>query len=188
MIQVPSEQWLTLHEERAEYDKHENSLDDEGYRVFLNRMAEPMIQRLLEKNDPSRLAGLDFGSGPVSMLSSILKRAGFDQCSYDIFYKDDQSLLQGQNRYDFITATEVFEHLKDPKLEFKRLWQLLKPGGHLGIMTKRVLNQDAFAGWHYKNDPTHIIFFSDKTFHHLADVYQADLSICGPDTVIFTKR
>jgi 2-polyprenyl-3-methyl-5-hydroxy-6-metoxy-1,4-benzoquinol methylase len=90
--------------------------------------------------------------------------------------------------YDFITASEVVEHLHHPRFELERLWSALRPRGILGIMTKRVRDQHAFANWHYKNDPTHVIFFSEATFVWLSRYWSAELQVVGPDVVLFRKQ
>ena len=129
--------------------------------------------------------GLDFGSGPGPTLSLMFEEAGHTVALYDYFYANDTSALELQ--YDFITASEVVEHLHQPKHALDRLWSILKPGGTLGIMTKRVLNREAFAKWHYKNDLTHVCFFSEATFHWLAEQWQAELTIEGNDVVLLKK-
>ncbi|WP_340638660.1 class I SAM-dependent methyltransferase [Vreelandella lionensis] len=92
----------------------------------------------------------------------MFEEAGFDIDVYDIFYAPHDAHLNRQ--YDFITATEVVEHLAAPgEVLNQRVAQLL-PGGYLGLMTKRVTSQEAFARWHYINDPTHVCFFSEATF------------------------
>ena len=50
----------------------------------------------------------------------------------------------------------------------------------------KVGDQAAFTGWHYKNDLTHIAFYSDATFDWLAKRYQAQVSYWGPDVAIFS--
>jgi len=104
---------------------------------------------------------------------------------YDHFYARDPSVLEKQ--YDFVTATEVVEHLHNPKKELDRLWACLKPGGWLGIMTKLALDREAFARWHYKNDPTHVCFFSRLTFEWLAAQWQAELTFADKDVILFYK-
>ena len=64
---------------------------------------------------------------------------------------------------------------------------MLKPGGWLGIMTKRVIDQEAFSRWHYKNDPTQITFFSDQSFRWIAAQYGLALSIVDQDVVLLQK-
>jgi hypothetical protein len=55
-------------------------------------------------------------------------------------------------------------------------------------MTKLVQDYEAFARWHYKNDDTHICFFSRSTFEWLADQWQAELTFAGKDVILFYKK
>lgn len=162
------------------YDRHENNIEDAGYRSFLARLADPLLQRL---NPNCR--GLDFGCGPGPALAVMLREQGHEVALYDLYYAPDLEVFDQQ--WDFITSTEVIEHLGQPGQELQRLWQCLKPGGLLALMTKRVTNLEAFSTWHYKNDPTHISFFSESTFQWLAAQWQAELEIVANDVVILRK-
>ncbi len=180
MVFVLSCQFLPPEEEKAVYDLHENSADDSRYRRFLGRLFGPVSQRL----DPDS-CGLDFGSGPGPTLSVMFEEAGHSMKLFDPFYAPGVEALQQQ--YDFITASEVVEHLHQPRRELERLWGCLKSRGTLGIMTKRVLDRDAFSGWHYKNDPTHVGFFAIETFRWLAAHWSATLIVPENDVVLFVK-
>ena len=79
------------------------------------------------------------------------------------------------------------EHLANPRQELDRLWSLIRPGGYLGLMTKLVTDQQSFACWHYKNDPTHISFFSVATFNYLAELWNANIEFIGADVIILRK-
>ena len=116
----------------------------------------------------------------------MFQEAGHSMRVYDHFYANDSSVFQQQ--YDFITATEVVEHLHHPDRELHRLWDHLKPGGHLGIMTKLAPTRDMFTVWHYKNDPTHICFYADATFRWLADQWKSNVAFEDQDVMIFKKR
>ena len=85
-------------------------------------------------------------------------------------------------------ATEVAEHLHRPGEELDSLWAVLQPGGWLGIMTKMVIDREAFAGWHYKNDLTHICFFCPQTFQWWAGKHGAALIFVGNDVVLLRKQ
>jgi len=104
---------------------------------------------------------------------------------YDPYYAPDASVLS--DHYDFITLSEVVEHLAEPCKVLDALWDTLNAGGWLGIMTKRVRDADAFKTWHYITDPTHICYFSDTTFHWLANRWSAKLVIVGNDVVLLQK-
>jgi hypothetical protein len=118
---------------------------------------------------------------------------GFKSDCFDIFYNFDTSLLLSNannnksGRYDVITLTEVIEHLANPWVELDKLWHLIKYNGVMGIMTKLVLNLASFKNWHYKNDPTHIAFYSLDTLDYLSDRLGAEIEIVAKDAFIFKK-
>lgn len=181
LVFVPPPQFLPRREEKKRYDLHRNSPLDPGYCGFLNRLFIPLGRRLA----PGSL-GLDFGSGPVPALARMFEAAGHRMTLYDPYYAPVPSALEQQ--YDFIAAVEVVEHLREPRKELDRLWQCLKPGGTLGVMTKFTADQDSFPKWHYKNDRTHVCFFSRPTFFWLAGRWGADITFPENDVVLIEKR
>ena len=116
----------------------------------------------------------------------MFEEIGHTVTLYDYFYANNPKALE--QTYDFITATEVVEHLHDPATILWKLWMLLKPGGSFGLMTKLVRDQKAFTTWHYKNDLTHVCVFSKTTFEWLADQWQAELEFFHNDVLLFSKR
>ncbi|MCE0733109.1 class I SAM-dependent methyltransferase [Halomonas sp. G15] len=181
LVFVPPAFRLGLQAERAVYDQHENSPHDPGYRRFLSRLFEPLQARL----EPGA-RGLDFGAGPGPTLSVMFEEAGHRMAIYDPFYAPDASVLE--QSYDFITATEVVEHLFAPGKELARLASLLRPGGWLGLMTKRVTDHATFTRWHYILDPTHVSFFGEATFRWLADELGMSIEFPAADVVLLHKR
>lgn len=115
-----------------------------------------------------------------------MEEAGHRVSLYDPFYFDHPNLLE--QAYDFITATEVVEHLQHPARVFASLFEQLDPGGWLGVMTKQVIDQQAFATWHYIRDLTHICFYSRPTFEYIAQKFKADLFFEGNDVILFKKK
>lgn len=180
LIFVPPDQRLSAEEELSRYEMHENDPEDPNYRKFLNRMFKPMVEKL-----PEESSGLDFGSGPGPTLHLMFEEAGHLMRIYDPFFANDPSVFEQQ--YDFITTTETAEHLYRPLLELDRLWECLKPGGYLGVMTRRWTTVEKFKNWHYKNDDTHVIFFHENTFHWIKKRWNAELEIYKKDVVIFRK-
>ncbi|NKB25157.1 MAG: methyltransferase domain-containing protein [Kiritimatiellae bacterium] len=181
LIFVLPSQFLSANDEKARYDLHNNSSDDPKYRQFLSRTFN-RIQTCI----PPGSHGLDFGSGPGPTLSVMFEQAGHRMEIYDPYYAKDPSVLQRQ--YDFITATEVLEHIHNPAADLNRLWTCLKPGAILGIMTKSVFDKNRFSRWHYKDDPTHVCFYSMSTFKWLACQWQADLTIADKDVILIEKN
>lgn len=148
-------------EERAVYEQHRNDPDDAGYRRFLARLAEPLLARLAPAS-----RGLDYGCGPGPALAAMLREAGHAVALYDPFFRSDRSALCAT--YDFVACTEVAEHFHRPAEELDRLGGLLRPGGWLAVMTCFQTDDARFAAWHYRRDPTHVVFYRDETFRRLA--------------------
>jgi SAM-dependent methyltransferase len=185
LVFVPPARHLRKADEKAYYDLHDNRPDDPGYRRFLSRLFDPLNERLAPRS-----RGLDFGCGPGPTLSKMFEEAGHAMALYDPHYADDASVLA--DAYDFITLSEVIEHLADPGRDLDRLWACLNDGGWLGIMTKRVRDPEAFKTWHYITDPTHIAFYSEATFAWLVGrlsvpLCPATLIIAGADVVLIGK-
>ena len=179
LVFVPSRYFVSHEAEKAKYDHHQNSLENEGYVTFLNRLLIPLQTYL-----PPHARGLDFGSGPGPTLHLVMKEAGYPMDIYDYFYAPNKEVFS--RRYDFITSTEVIEHLHHPLHELQKLWCILEDEGVLGLMTAfRVEN---FSGWYYKRDLTHVAFYTPKTFQWIADYLDAELIIPQSGVVILRKK
>lgn len=166
--------------ERAEYRLHRNDADDPGYRRFLARLAEPLRARLAPAAQ-----GLDYGCGPGPALAAMLRAAGHPMQVWDPFFAADPAPLA--RRYDFVTCTEVVEHFHDPAAEFARLDGLLRPGGWLGLTTCFQTDDARFAGWHYRRDPTHVVFYRAATFHVIARRFGWRCEIPARNVVLMRK-
>jgi SAM-dependent methyltransferase len=171
---------ISLTEEKKIYDSHQNDVNDIGYQQFLSRALNPLLAVLEKPSD-----GLDFGCGPGPALAKMLDEKGHSTALYDIFYFPNKEVLSKQ--YDFVTCTEVIEHLAKPDEIWAQLVNLLKLSGVLVVMTKLVINQERFKNWHYKNDITHINFFSPETFRYLAKQNGLSLTFHGDDVMLFKK-
>lgn len=172
--------WLSFEDEKAQYDLHNNQVHDIHYRSFLNRLAAPLMALL-----PPTATGLDMGCGPGPALAHMLTEQGFTTAYYDPFYFPNTELLMGQ--YDFVTSTEVVEHLRTPYHTWQQFKRLVKPGGYLAIMTSWRVPAAQFATWHYPKDPTHIGFYQPQTFRWLAKQWAWAVSFPATN-VCFLKR
>jgi 2-polyprenyl-3-methyl-5-hydroxy-6-metoxy-1,4-benzoquinol methylase len=180
---VQPDDYLTADEERAFYDTHENSINDEGYVRYLNVLVEPLIELIPTTSRPN-LQALDYGCGPGPTLSILLENAGIACDNYDPFFAPNAL----RDQYDIITATECFEHFHHPANELSKLTELLASNGYLALMTSRWENAEKFTNWHYTRDPTHVVFMHDKTIEFIAKKY--DLNVQFKDekrVVIFQK-
>lgn len=170
-------------EEKNRYDIHQNDPNDKGYRDFLRQLFDPLNEIL-----PPGSNGLDFGSGPGPAINLMFEAEGHSVTLYDPFYAHQPAALE--KIYDFITATEVVEHLHHPARQLHNLWSCLRPGGYLGIMTLLTdpdLSPSRFANWHYRRDLTHVCFYSWETFEWLARQWDADLTFHGNRVIILQK-
>lgn len=177
LVFVPSRFHLSPDEARNVYEQHENDPKDPRYRAFLSRLCDPLSARLRPG-----ARGLDFGCGPGPALSAMFRARGFACADYDPIFADDRSLLE--RRYDFVASSEVFEHLADPAGVLHLVMSLLRPGGVVGVMTKRITTLDAFATWHYIRDPTHVAFYADETFAWIAERYRMKVTFESADVVV----
>lgn len=180
LVYVPAQYHLQPLSEKAEYELHQNDPADARYRRFLSRLSMPLGQRLQANS-----SGLDFGCGPGPTLSVLLEEQGHTVDLYDPFFFPAADCLQQD--YDFVTATEVVEHLSRPGEVLQQLWGCLRPGGFLGLMTKLVTGAQDFGSWHYKNDATHVSFFSRQTWQWWATQQGAQLEILGADVILLQK-
>ena len=180
LVFVDKTQHVNEVDEKLRYDQHNNSINDAGYCAFLGQLLEPLSQRL-----PESAEGLDFGCGPGPTLSLLLEQKGFKVDCYDKYYLPDEKLLKKQ--YDFISSTEVLEHLREPRLTLDRLISCLKPQAYLGIMTQLRPVPEQFSEWHYKKDQTHICFYSADTFKWIAEHWDLRLEILSRDVIILQR-
>jgi len=180
LIFVPRIYHLSRAAEKAQYDLHRNGPLDAGYRHFLSRMTVPLAARL----EPAS-TGLDFGSGPGPTLCVMLEALGHRVTNFDPFYAPNAGALE--QRYDFVTATEVVEHLSTPGAVLFQLWALLVRGGWLGLMTQPAVKEADFGAWHYKNDPTHVAFFAHSSFLWLGAQWGVEPQFFTGGVVLFRK-
>lgn len=172
---------LSENEERKRYELHNNNPQDTEYRKFLRRLADPLCEML----NPGA-QGLDFGSGPGPTLSLIMQERGFRVATYDPFFAPDSENLKQQ--YDFVTATEVIEHLFHPNDEIDQLISLIRPGGLLAVMTEVRDPEIAFGEWHYPRDPTHVAFYDELTMHWIASHWGLEVVSPQRNVRIFRKN
>jgi SAM-dependent methyltransferase len=178
---VPPEYHISAREEKERYDLHQNDNEDQGYRDFLKKIVKPVKTFLA-----SGCRGLDFGSGPSPVLARMFREEGFEMEIFDPFYSGNPDPLSGE--YDFITASEVIEHLRDPFHELDCLFRLLKSGGILSIMTGMLPGEGEFGEWFYKNDKTHICFYSPAVFRWIAGRFGLKPEWSSGNVVILRKR
>lgn len=180
LVFMHPQQRLAPAAERAHYDTHENDVADPRYRAFLL----PLYAAVRDRVSPPA-SGLDFGCGPGPALAQMFRETGYMMALYDKFYSASPAVLQ--QRYYFVTCSEVVEHLEDPGDTLAMLVSLLVPGGWLAIMTRMLTPQTDFAGWYYRRDPTHIAFYSHASWQWLATRHRLHVQFAGADIALLGK-
>lgn len=171
--------YLSKEIEKSRYKFHNNGLENPGYVDFLNRAIHPCLP-LLNEN----MIGLDYGCGPVPTLSKLLALQGIECFDYDPLFDFNHT----HANYDFIFATECFEHFHNPLKEILAITNLLKHGGYLIIMTDQWESIDQFKTWYYRRDQTHVAFFHRSTFSYLCKQYGYETEYSDGNRVVILKK
>ena len=159
--------------EKSRYEIHKNDVEDKNYQKFVS----PITSSILRDFTPDA-KGLDFGAGTGPVISKVLRESGYTITEYDPYFHNFPERLQ--QRYDYISSSEVIEHFYNPHKEFQLLKNLLKPEGKLYLMTDIYHESVDFASWYYKNDPTHVFFYHEKTFEWIQKEFGfSDVAVQG---------
>lgn len=166
-------------DEKERYLEHENSIHDEGYIKHLNQAIQPALT-YLNKN----MRGLDYGCGPVPTLNRLLAKKGLDCEFFDPLFFPEFPL----GKFDFIFATECFEHFFRPEAELNKLSNLLETGGILIVMTTLWEDAGKFKSWKYAQDPTHVVFYHRETFEFICRKYGYELLTNRENRVLVLRK
>lgn len=173
--------WSSKKQEKKHYESHNNDINDLRYQKFTSPISNYVL-----KNFTTDSLGLDFGSGTGPVISKVLKDSGYQIFQYDPFFAVDPAALQ--NQYDFIVSCEVIEHFYNPNKEFETLKKLLKPNGKLICMTLLYKEGIDFENWYYKNDPTHVFFYSEKTVDFIRNKFNFEsFELFGDRMVVWNQ-
>jgi len=172
--------FLSPQDEQARYQTHNNDVNDPGYQRFVS----PIVEAVCKYFDPQKHKGLDFGAGTGPVATKLLREKGFEIALYDPFFHNFPETLK--DTYDFIISCEVVEHFYFPKIEFQQLKNMLKPDGKLILMTELRLDGADFSKWYYKNDPTHVFFYHQKTFQFIQKQFAFESVQIGKRLIIFS--
>lgn len=173
--------YMTAEEEKARYLTHNNDVNDQRYQNFVS----PIVNSVLHSFSPPA-TGLDFGAGTGPVIAKLLREKGFEIALWDPFFHPDSSVLN--TTYPFIVCCEVMEHLHRPIEEFQHMKGLLTPDGKLFCMTWLISDEIVFKNWNYKNDRTHVIFYSKETIQWIKQKVGFSEAHIDGRLIIFTKN
>ncbi|MBW1298129.1 class I SAM-dependent methyltransferase [Aquimarina litoralis] len=157
-ISLDPSYYLNDKEEKERYEIHNNDVNDLGYQNFVS----PIVNAITENYNQEHY-GLDFGSGTGPVITTMLQKKGYQVNTYDPFFDPNSKALE--QTYDYIACCEVMEHFHNPNKEFSLLYSLLKENGTLYCKTNVYNDSIDFDTWWYKNDPTHVFFYTGETLH-----------------------
>ncbi|MDT0690394.1 class I SAM-dependent methyltransferase [Salegentibacter sp. F188] len=180
-IFVPNDFLPNPQEEVDRYTSHNNDVEDPRYQKFVS----PIVEAILLDFDASVHQGLDFGAGTGPVISKMLQDRGFQIFPYDPFFQDDRELLQ--HKYNYIVCCEVMEHFHFPRKEFRKLKELLLPGGKLYCMTHLYSPEIEFENWYYKNDLTHVFIYQQETLKYITKEFGFSDFYVHKRLVVFSK-
>lgn len=172
--------FLVLTEEKERYLTHNNDVNDPAYQQFVS----PIVYAVT--NDfRTGTKGLDFGAGTGPVIAKLLSEKGYDIALYDPFFYPNTAPLS--DVYDFIVCCEVIEHFHHPEKEFKLLKNLLKSRGKLYCKTHLLSEDTEFSKWYYKDDPTHVLLYSEENLKWIRDeIGFSEIKINGR-LIVFTN-
>jgi SAM-dependent methyltransferase len=181
LVFLQSKYYLNPEEEKQRYLLHNNDVLDERYQKF----AQPLVDSVLSHVSAAH-SGLDYGAGPDSVVIYLLNKSKYLIHAYDPYFHPKEDLLKGT--FDYIVSSEVIEHFYHPQTEFQQFYKRLNPGGWLFLQTEILQTDTVFANWYYRRDPTHVVFYSEKTLQWIQQKYKfTDLKIISKRIAIFKK-
>ena len=182
--------------EKERYELHDNSIQNAGYRTYLEKFIDSVmcfsaIQGWITSISDLQVRIMDYGSGPEPALVQLLSEKGYEARGWDPFFAPDTPGFK--DGAHIVTCLEVAEHFSNPLESFSMIAKHLCPGGFLALGTHLlpVVSQgapldgktgiqsdwDAFKNWWYRQDPTHISFYTLESLRLVAA--QAGLTWLG---------
>ena len=178
---LDSIKFISSNKEKKHYLKHNNEINDTRYRIFLSNLIEPLKDKISIDD-----MGLDYGCGYAPALADILKKDGFNVELYDPFFFKNENIFF--RKFNFITCSEVVEHFFKPYEEFNKIDSLLATNSWLAIMTSFMTEDYLFKNWHYRRDPTHVVFYKKITFKIIASQRNWKINFPSENIVLFNKK
>jgi hypothetical protein len=179
-IQLLPEFYVSENIEKKRYLSHNNDVEDPRYQNFVS----PITSRIIKDFSPAE-KGLDYGCGTGPVATTELQKEGYTIALYDPYFHPNTEVLNA--KYDFIICCEVMEHFYEPKREFSELAVRLHPGGKLYCKTSLYSEEIDFDKWYYKNDPTHVFFYTEKSLEWIKDNLGFSALEIYPKVIVFDK-
>jgi SAM-dependent methyltransferase len=179
---IQAQTFPTEEEARRRYELHDNGAGNEGYSRFLSSVIEKALAAA-----PGARSVLDWGSGPNPLAVDLLRQRGFSVTGWDPFFASENEPLEAA--YDLILCIETAEHFFDPQKEFRRISQSLKQDGLAVLHTHLApLDDSTFSTWWYKEDFTHVSFYTEESLRFLAEDAGLSVDRIEERKLVFLKK
>lgn len=195
------EYFLPPEAQKERYLLHNNNLSDEGYRSFLKKFADTALLHIRELLGRPPRTIFDYGCGNgalIELLTSYtcgtcggLFAENTEIRGWDPFFAPDVPLFE--EGADAVLCLEVAEHFENPHEGFAGLARACRAGGYAAVQTLFApeINSEAgtdtgtgaetaeaaFRSWWYKEDTTHVSFYTEKALKACAE--RAGFVYCG---------
>ncbi len=170
----------TPNEQKKRYSLHTNELTPEnkpnGYRKYLEKFISNVLQYERKKEEDGNIHTLfDYGSGPSPALVMLLEELNMKFVfkndvvikHWDPFFCPDGDFFE--YGADIVFCLEVIEHFEQPLDGFKGLEKACAKNGLIAIQTGLAPKSfDEFKKWWYKEDSTHVSFYTHKSIEECA--------------------
>ena len=165
---VSRECFLPAQKQKERYLLHDNSLANAGYRSFLKDFADTALNqsRALLGAPPATIFDYGCGNGALIELLQTNKKdfllpADTEIRGWDPLFAPAAQPFPGGA--DLVLCLEVAEHFENPAEGFAGLSRACKRGGLLAVRTLFAPESEReFKSWWYKEDPTHVSFYTQK--------------------------
>ena len=180
---VSRECFLSVQKQKERYLLHDNSLANAGYRSFLKDFADTALNqsRALLGAPPATIFDYGCGNGALIELLQTNKKdfllpADTEIRGWDPLFAPAAQPFPGGA--DLVLCLEVAEHFENPAEGFAGLSRACKRGGVLAVRTLFAPETEReFKSWWYKEDPTHVSFYTQKALTLCAK--DAGFELCG---------
>jgi len=168
--------------EMERYNLHENTIENTGYVNFFKNFINFAVTPYKEQVKTI----LDYGCGTEPVLAELLKNEGYKVNYYDLYFHKNE--YKNKN-YDMVLSTEVIEHTKSPLKIIKDLLSVITNDGILAIMTLFTPPKEQdFNTWWYKDDITHISFFTENTFKIICSLLECKIISSNNKNIIVLQK
>lgn len=157
------------------------------------RLSEVIQEVILDHFHPGRRF-LDYAGG-CGLLVRLLRDAGFDFHRHDPLCANmfaagfDIPKLQDEERFELITACELFEHLVEPQAELRKLFSHTDSVFFSTQLCPEATPRSVEDWWYFFPETgQHLTFYTLDALRRLAKTTGAQLYSDGDSLHLFTKR